>query len=92
MKDDGSTKRSFQRLEEKLVKLGFKREIREFSPHLTIARVKSIQDRENLVSIINSYANETFGEILVKSIKLKKSVLTEKGPIYTTVKEVRLEG
>ncbi len=92
MKDDGSTERIFQKLDKHLEKLGYRRESRKFSPHLTVARVKSVQDRENLVSIINSYANEGFGDILVESIRLKKSVLTREGPIYSTVRDVRLEG
>lgn len=92
MKDDGSTERIFQKLDKHLEKLGYRRESRKFSPHLTVARVKSVQDRENLISIINGYANEKFGDTLVKSIRLKKSVLTREGPIYSTVREVKLEG
>ncbi len=92
MKDDGSTERIFQKLDKHLEKLGYRRESRKFSPHLTVARVKSVQDRENLISIINGYANEKFGDTLVKSIRLKKSVLTRGGPIYSTVREVKLEG
>ncbi|HHF58925.1 MAG TPA: RNA 2',3'-cyclic phosphodiesterase, partial [Thermoplasmatales archaeon] len=86
------TERIFQKLDKHLEKLGYRRESRKFSPHLTVARVKSVQDRESLISIINSYANEGFGDIPVESIRLKKSVLTREGPIYSTIREVKLEG
>ena len=80
----------FRRLEDGLERLGYTKERRAFSPHLTIARVKSLNDKEKLISILGKYSREYFGEQIVESIKLKKSVLTEKGPIYSTVKEVRM--
>ena len=81
----------FRRLEEGLEKLGYSKEKRDFSPHLTIARVKSVGDKNNLISILGEYSKEYFGEQIVESIKLKKSILTEKGPIYSTIREVKLE-
>ena len=81
----------FRRLEEGLEKLGYSKEKRDFSPHLTIARVKSVGDKNKLISLLGEYSRECFGEQIVESIKFKKSVLTEKGPIYSTIREVKLE-
>ncbi|MCD6468613.1 MAG: RNA 2',3'-cyclic phosphodiesterase [Thermoplasmata archaeon] len=78
------------KLDELLQSLGYKRERRPFSPHLTVARVKHVKDKDALVSLLKKYSEVEFGEINVDSIKLKKSVLTPKGPIYTTLKEVEL--
>jgi len=79
------------KIDEKLSQLGFKKEKREFSAHLTIARVKSAKNKEKLIQIINKYQNVEFTSFIVKSIKLKKSELTPKGPIYTTLKEIKIE-
>ena len=79
-----------QQIDEQLFDLGFEQEKRPFSPHLTIARVKSAENKDQLLNIINKYQDLTFQEIKVESIKLKKSQLTPKGPIYTTLKEIKL--
>jgi 2'-5' RNA ligase len=79
-----------KKIDEQISKLGFKREKRGFSAHLTIARVKSAKNKEKLIQIIEKYSDIEFGIIKVDSIKLKMSELTPKGPIYTTLKEIKL--
>jgi len=54
-----------------------------FVPHLTVARVRSGRNKDALIKIINSNLNTVFGEDTLTKIKLKKSDLTPKGPIYT---------
>ena len=77
-------------VDEKIASLGFKKEKRGFSAHLTIGRVKSSKNKDDLLKKIEQYTDFNFGIQDVKSIKLKKSDLTPKGPIYTTLKEVVL--
>jgi len=79
-----------KRIDEQLAALGFTKEKRGFSSHLTIGRVKTAKQKEHLVKTIEKYADVEFGEQHIRSIKLKKSELTPKGPIYTTIKEVKL--
>jgi len=76
------------RLENDLSNLGFKKEKRRFSPHMTIGRVKSPRNKEILQNFLKENREKDFGELEVKCIRLKKSVLTPKGPEYSTVKEV----
>ena len=78
------------KIDEKISELGFEKEKRRFSAHLTIARVKSAKNKEKLLQVIEKYRDTEFGNLKVESIKLKKSELTPKGPIYTTLKEVKL--
>jgi len=79
-----------KKIDKQLEDLGFKSEKRDFSAHLTIARVKSSRNKENLLKIIEKHKDTEFAIIDVNSVKLKKSDLTSKGPIYTTLKEVKL--
>jgi len=79
----------FIQLEDKLANLGFPKEERGFSPHLTIARVKSGKGKAELIKILEKFKNEEFGEISVEAVKLKRSVLISKGPIYSTIFEVK---
>lgn len=77
-------------LNEVLYKVGFKKEQREFSPHITIGRVKSNKNLSNLISSISKVTISNLKEE-VKSIYLIKSVLTSKGPVYTDIKEFNLK-
>lgn len=70
--------------------LGFHKEKRGFSPHLTIGRVKTARNKQQLLGVVERYSKEEFAVHQVQSIVLKKSELTPKGPIYTTVREVFL--
>jgi 2'-5' RNA ligase len=54
----------------------------ESTPHLTIARIRSPRDKETIARIITRYEKESFGSMLVDKIKLKKSTLTPRGPVY----------
>jgi len=77
----------FNQLEPRLRNLGFAPDAKGFSPHLTIARVKSGRQKAKLANFINENANYDFGVIEAHCLRLKKSDLTPKGPIYSTLKE-----
>ena len=78
------------KIDEKISKLGFKKEKRGFSPHLTIGRVKSAKNKDKLIQIIEKYRDVQFADLKIEFLKLIKSELTPKGPIYTTLKEIKL--
>lgn len=77
----------FEEVDSKMGKLGFERERRRFHPHLTISRVRSGKNRDQLVEELLAVKDQVFGVIHVDHISLKKSVLTQKGPIYSTLAE-----
>jgi 2'-5' RNA ligase len=77
----------FSQLEPRLRGLGFTPDHRGFSPHLTIARVRSGRNKQQLAEFITENANYEFGTVNAKCLRLKKSTLTPKGPIYSTLKE-----
>ncbi len=78
------------RVEEELVPLGFTREKRSFSPHLTVARVKGGRSKQRLKAVLDDYANHDFGTQKVTKLRLKKSVLKSQGSEYTTLEEFYL--
>ncbi len=75
---------------EKLVGRYGVKDDKEFSPHLTIARIRSSRNKHAVVQLLERYQDLEFGEQEVTSIKLKRSVLTPRGPIYTDLLEVPL--
>ena len=57
-------------------------------PHLTIARVKTKNDE--LKTFMEKNKNIEIGSMPVREIKLKKSILTAKGPVYEDIKVFEL--
>ena len=76
-------------LETGLRRIGIMPERQEFHPHLTLARIKGRRNLNRLVSLIQEYSDYDVGEMVVTSVRLKKSTLTRRGPIYETLAEVR---
>ncbi|OGS47066.1 MAG: 2'-5' RNA ligase [Elusimicrobia bacterium RIFOXYD2_FULL_34_15] len=79
-----------QKLENSLEELGFEKEKREFSAHLTIGRFRSNFGKEKLFDRIKKKQIEKITEN-IKSVFLMKSTLTPKGPIYNVIEEFQLE-
>jgi len=77
----------FSQLEPRLRGLGFTPDSKGFSPHLTIARVRSGRNKQQLAKCIIENANYEFGTVNAKCLRLKKSDLTPRGPVYSTLKE-----
>jgi 2'-5' RNA ligase len=77
----------FDQLEPRLRGLGFAADQHGFSPHLTIARVRSGRNKTQLADFITENKDLDFGSIRAECLRLKKSDLSPKGPTYTTLKE-----
>ncbi|MCK4756918.1 MAG: RNA 2',3'-cyclic phosphodiesterase [Thermoplasmata archaeon] len=90
MKEADELARIASYIDEKTATLGFRREKRKFSAHITLARVRGGRNKDKLVDVIEQYKDEEFGTLAVDKIILKKSVLTPDGPIYSDVEIVEL--
>ena len=84
--DGGRGKDLFRNVEDALEPLGFARETRGFTPHATLARVK-VPD-PSLFPIIRTLDRTTYGDCMIRGMKLKKSTLTPRGPVYEDLLEV----
>jgi RNA 2',3'-cyclic 3'-phosphodiesterase len=78
-------------VEDALQRIGFASEAREFSPHVTLGRVRSTWHVENLRDAIDELKEEDAGSFLVESVAIMKSDLRPSGPLYTALAEFRLE-
>ena len=82
-----------QKIEDACVILGFAREDRPFTPHLTIGRVKrdaSPDDRRFIGEMIERAQIGTLGESHVDHVSLMKSELRPGGSVYTRLMQVGL--
>ncbi|MHC1610274.1 MAG: RNA 2',3'-cyclic phosphodiesterase [Candidatus Methanospirareceae archaeon] len=83
-----------EEVESKMHALGFPPEKR-FSPHVTLCRVKKpLRQKNELMRVlekIEELQEVEAGKMLVEELKLKKSTLTPKGPIYEDLYVKKLE-
>lgn len=84
-------KEIYVQLEPRLRKIGFNPDKKGFSPHLTIARVRSGRNRKTLTDTLGHMELHEIGIIRAEILKLKKSTLTPSGSIYSTMHEVVLD-
>lgn len=68
-----------------LAKSGFPRDEQHFRPHLTIGRVKSVDNKKYFQQIIDRYKQTYLQEVPVRNFELIESKLTPRGPIYTSL-------
>jgi 2'-5' RNA ligase len=88
--DGDNLSRIAQSIDEKLIPLGFNKEQRGYSAHLTIGRVRTAKNKDQLLTVIQKYKEKEFLQQEIHAVTLKKSDLTPKGPIYTTLREIPL--
>jgi len=79
-------------LETRLAELGYKREPRDYVPHLTLGRAKGVSRRASLEVLERLKQFEKFhaGEVVVDQIQLVASFLDKSGPTYQTMATVQL--
>lgn len=77
----------FQQLEPQIRGLGFAADAHGFSPHLTIARVRSGANKQRLAELVTKKADYEFGLINADCLRLKRSQLSPKGPTYSTLRD-----
>jgi 2'-5' RNA ligase len=85
--DAGEGERLFVLIEDALAPLGFARQTRRFTAHATIARVKSMDP--SLFSALEILDGNSYGSCRIRGMKLKKSTLMPKGPVYEDLLEVK---
>ncbi len=76
-------------LEPRLSEIGIPKDSKGFSAHLTIARVRTSRNKHQIARLLSELGEKDFGSMRTESVTLKKSVLTPKGPIYSTILEVK---
>src|SRR4030042_2659067 len=84
-----------QRIDDGLIPLGFAKETRAFTPHLTLARLRegcSPGDRRDFGEMVAKTPVEVNYKFNVTSLNLMKSQLLPGGAVYNRLAEVKLKG
>jgi len=75
-------------LEQNLSEIGLPKETKKFTPHITLARIKELNNQK-LKHSLQTY-NNLFGTFQAEEISLIQSELSEKGPKYFDLRKYRL--
>jgi len=73
------------KIAEGLKSTGFVIEDRQFKPHLTLGRVKSLSDTENLKTVLERYRDNQIQIVHVSEVVLYESILKQTGPLYKPI-------
>jgi 2'-5' RNA ligase len=82
-----------KRIDNVMAPLGFTAEARQFTPHLTLARVReqaTADERQALGQLVINAVPEG-GSLYIDAVHLMRSQLTREGPIYTRIGSVTLK-
>lgn len=82
----------YLQIEDLVRDLGFPPETRDFSPHLTVGRVKQLRDRAEWVRAIKEREDIFLGETTVDCFYLFQSILRPLGPEYKKLGKFDLPG
>jgi len=91
VKDEANNLVSLANLvEEKLAKFGFQKEDKEFTAHLTIGRVKKLNNLNEIKTYVEKYKSIEFGKSKIDSITFFQSILKPEGPEYKVIEKFSL--
>lgn len=78
-------------IEDAMAALGFEREARVFTPHLTLGRIKQIHSRDLWLRALDDIKDVKLGPVDVECVSLMRSELRRTGAVYTEIERVVLE-
>jgi 2'-5' RNA ligase len=80
-------------LESVLLELGcYRREDRQYTPHVTLGRVRSEQPNEKLSAAVTKNADWQGGRMVVREVLVMSSELGPDGPVYAVLSRAPLGG
>ncbi len=85
--DSAEIQTLFFNMKKYLERAGFEYDRQNFVPHLTIARIKYIQNKKNFQLVIDRFKEADIQDELIDRVILYESILTQQGPVYEVVEE-----
>lgn len=83
----------YENVENVLKPFKFEKDNRGFTPHATLARIKSLDKarKDAFINVLKESRDIELGNMWVNKVLLKKSTLTPQGPIYETLHTAYLD-
>jgi 2'-5' RNA ligase len=84
-------KNIFEKLEKELSHIGFSTNYGNFVPHITVGRIKKVDNKKRFWETIAKRQPQFSQTIAVNHLKLIQSKLTNEGPVYRTLGDFELK-
>lgn len=88
-KGEEELNRIVETIEPGLQRIGIPKDRKGFSPHITVARVRTSRNKQQTAKLLEDLSGKDFGSMRVEQIRVKKSILTPGGPVYSTLFEAK---
>jgi len=79
------------KIEEEVVAAGFTKEEKAFRPHLTLGRIKYLENRSRFFSVVDDLPEILYQQVKVSSFIFYQSILHPQGPVYKPIKIFKLK-
>jgi 2'-5' RNA ligase len=86
-----SFKNLFEQLEPRLIEMGFEPNYGNLVPHLTVGRIKKIENKQLFTNHITQLQPTFTQSVAVDTLHLIRSKLTPQGPVYKTLEVFPLQ-
>lgn len=78
-------------IDKQVIACGFIDQQKTFHPHVTLGRIKWVENRTRFFSLLDEMPNTEYQKIEVEEITLFQSVLKQTGPVYRPIKTFSLK-
>ena len=78
-------------VENQMIHFGFPSEERKFLPHLTVGRIKLLENKQALQQIIETFHEQVLHEFVVPEVIYYESILRKEGPEYIPLGKYKLK-
>ena len=79
-------------IDDQLQLIGFEKESRRFSPHLTLGRIKYLKEKSSFLRLTEKFGQYPVQEVVCRQVIFYQSVLMPQGPLYKPLAEIKLQG
>lgn len=81
----------YKSIDAALIQYGFETEDKQFIPHLTLGRIKWINNFSAFKERVLEHKDIDFGEVQINEVLFLESTLTPQGPIYNPINTYKLK-
>ena len=92
MEESQTLVRLYKDIANEMTRFGYQKEVRAFTPHITIGRVKSQRNMGELLKRLDEFKGTCFSDFEVQKITLMKSELKPSGAKYYSLAEILFGG
>ena len=78
-------------VEQLVIETGFHPELKQFRPHLTLGRIKHLENSNRFFNVLDSLPQHEYQHQMVSEIILYQSTLRPEGPVYKSIQKFEFD-